>query len=127
MAEKKKITPKQQKAIQAIIEGKSKADAAALAGVAARTIYKWLNSQAFADQLRTAETFALLNSQAALIARIDENIEILDTIKRNGDASDNARIRAIQLELDVMLQWRNVTILEERITELEKRVEAIKP
>jgi hypothetical protein len=121
MAEKK-ITANQNKAIAALVEGKTREQAAIIAGVNERTIYKWQNDAAFIEALRAAETQALANAQAALIARINENIAILDEIKNNKRSSDNARIRAIQLELDTMLQWRNAAMLEERINEIEERL-----
>ena len=113
---------KQYRAIVALVEGKTREQAAIIAGVNERTIYKWQNDAAFIEALRAAETQALTNAQAALIARIQENIAILDEIKNNKRSSDNARIRAIQLELDTMLQWRNAAMLEERITEIEERI-----
>jgi transposase len=118
----KKITANQNKAIAALVEGKTREQAAIIAGVNERTIYKWQNDAAFIEALRAAETQALNNAQAALIARINENIAILDEIKNNRRSSDNARIRAIQLELDTMLQWRNAAMLEERINEIEERL-----
>lgn len=125
MAEEKKITPKQHQAIQAILAGKTRAEAAEAAGINDRTIYKWLQDEAFTRALRTAETQAITTAQAALIARIEENLEILDNIKRGANTSDNARIRAVQLQLDTILQWRAALITEERITAIEARLEGL--
>ena len=124
MAEKK-ITPNQHKAIQAILSGQTTAEAATAAGIHDRTLYKWLQDETFTAELRKAETLAITDAQAALIGRIEENLQILDDIKRNKDATDNARIRAVQLQLETILSWRAALITEERINEIEKRLEGL--
>lgn len=123
MADKKNLTAKQHKAISALVSGATRQEAAAAAGVNESTVYKWQRLDIFQAELRKAENLAITTAQGQLIARIEENLAILDEIKKNTDASDNARIRAIQLELDTMLQWRNLAILEERIEEIEKQLE----
>jgi transposase-like protein len=121
----KKITAKQRAAIAVLVEGKTRAQAAAIAGVNERTIYKWQNDAPFIAALRMAETQALTSAQGALIARIEENITILDEIKRDRAASDNARIRAVQLQHENMLAWRAALITDERISDIEKRLEGL--
>lgn len=125
--EEKKLNANQRKAINALIDGKTRAQAAMAANVGETTVYRWLEQPEFNAELRQAENQALRTAQRLLVAKIEENLAILDEIKNNSDASDNARIRAIQLELDTMLEWRNVAILEERIAEIEKRIEDITP
>ena len=125
MAENKNLTTKQHKAISALVSGATRQEAAAAAGVNEGTIYKWQRLDAFQAELRKAENLAITTAQGQLIARIEENLEILDAIKTNSDATDNARIRAIQLELDTMVQWRNLAILEERIEAIERTLEAL--
>jgi len=123
MAEEKKITAKQRKAIQAIIAGSNRSEAAHDAGIADRTIYKWLELPAFNKALRAAENEAMSNAQAALIGRIEENLQILDEIKKDKENAPGARIRAVQLQLESMITWRNQIYLEERFTEIETRLE----
>lgn len=125
MGENKKINANQRKAINALIAGKSRAQAATAANVGETTIYRWLGLPEFNAELRQAENQAMREAQRLLVAKIEENLTILDEIKNNSEASDNARIRAIQLELDSMLEWRNVAILEERIQGLEDAVNEI--
>lgn len=124
MAEKK-ISMNQQRAIHAIVAGKTRTEAAAAAGINDRTIYKWLEDPQFKAALRLAEKQAILDAQTALIGRIDENLQILDEIKRNPACSDNARIRAIQLQLETMMNWRDTLITDERIAAIEKRLEGL--
>jgi len=121
----KKIKPKQRKAIQAIIAGSNRSQAAHAAGIADRTIYKWLALPEFNKALRAAENEAMSSAQAALIGRIEENLQILDEIKKDKENAPGARIRAVQLELESMIAWRNQTITEERLTEIENRLKEL--
>jgi len=125
MADKKNLTPKQHKVIEALLSGATRAAAANAAGIHDRTLYKWLQDETFTAELRKAETQAITNAQGALIGRIEENLQILDEIKRNKAATDNARIRAVQLQLETFLSWRAALITEERITAIEARLEGL--
>ena len=125
MAEVKKITPKQRQVIELLAVGESRRNAAATAGISERTLYRWLKKDEFRQERRDYEAQLLEELQGALIARIEENLNILDGIKRNQKASDGARIRAIQLQLETMLTWRNQTITEERITAIENKIEEL--
>jgi transposase-like protein len=125
MAVKKNITPKQHKAIEALLSGATRAAAANAAGINDRTLYKWLQDETFTAELRRAENQAITNAQGALIGRIEENLQILDEIKRSKTATDNARIRAVQLQLETFLSWRAALITEERINDIEKRLEGL--
>jgi transposase-like protein len=125
MADKKNITPKQHKAIEALLSGATRAAAANAAGINDRTLYKWLQDETFTAELRRAENQAITNAQGALIGRIEENLQILDEIKRSKTATDNARIRAVQLQLETFLSWRAALITEERINDIEKRLEGL--
>lgn len=114
----KNLTPRQTRALQSLISGATVMDAAAEAGVSRQTLYKWLDSSNFQQALSEAQSRALNSLAGALIALGDKAIKVLDeTMERFGQ--DSVRVRAADIVINRLLQFRELTDLEARISALE--------
>lgn len=117
------LTPRQQKAIAALLVAPSIQGAATIAGVGERTLHRWLKDQAFLLALRDAERAAveaagrwLLVLQEAALATFER---LLD---ERVDVPDSVRLRAAQAVLDNFFRLRELQTNEERLAELERLV-----
>jgi hypothetical protein len=120
MARRKGLTPRQHRAISALIAAKSHVEAAEVAGVGERTLYRWLADPAFRAELSQAEgelidlaTRRLIDLQEAAIDALDETLDA-------GAASPGVRLRAASLVLDYLLKLRELRTLEKRLSDLEE-------
>jgi transposase-like protein len=114
------LPPKQRKAIESLLLTGVVATAADAAGVTRNTLYRWLQQPAFRAALREAEAGA-----------IDEVVRVLSRLSRSAvgtlaqamaerDAPISPRIRAADITLSRLLQVRELTVLEDRLTALEQ-------
>lgn len=117
------LTPRQHKAIAALLVAPTVQGAATIAGVGERTLYRWLKEQAFLLALRDAERAAveaagrrLLVLQEAAVATFER---LLD---ERVDVPDSVRLRAAQAVLDNFFRLRELQTNEERLAELERLV-----
>lgn len=113
------LTPKQLRAVQALLTAKSIDDAATTAGVGARTLYRWLTEQPFKAALATAEGELLDAATRRLLGLQDAAIETFDDILKSASASQALRLRAAQSVLDYLLKLREQRDVEHRLQALE--------
>ena len=114
------LTPRQRKAVEALLTTGDKSQAAELAGVKRQTVYKWLKQPDFQQSLRDAEAEALASLSQALARLGDKAARTLD---RGMDAdSDTVSIRAADIVLQRLLQLRELIDLDARVAELEARI-----
>jgi len=118
----KKLTVRQTKLINVLIESKTIADACQITGIPQRTAYRWLNAQSFNQALHLAEDRIQDALTRRLINRTTRNMEILESIADNTDANDNARIRAIESMTDCMFKIYDMRNTQTRLTDLEREV-----
>jgi len=115
------LTPKQRKAVEALLTTGDKSQAAELAGVKRQTVYKWLKRPDFQQALRDAEAEALKSLSQAL-TRLGS--KAADTLDKSMDAeSETVRLRAADIVLGRLLQLRELIDLDARVAELEGKVE----
>lgn len=113
------LTAAQEKALAALLEGKSVSQAAKRAGVARSTVYGWLRQDDFVAQLRAGEGRLLDGAVRRLLVLQDAAIGTLEAILGNPDASNATRLRAAALVLDVTIRLRELRNVEERLATLE--------
>ena len=99
------LSVKQQKAMVALLDGKNNEEAANIAGVEVRTIYRWKKEPAFRREI--AISVAILQSDALLTLGINEKqaIETIITTAKNG-VSEPVRLRAAVLLLELLNSYR---------------------
>ncbi|GIV77436.1 MAG: hypothetical protein KatS3mg050_1830 [Litorilinea sp.] len=115
-----KVTPRQRKAIEALLTTGSITEASQAAGVARKTIYAWLKRDEFRAELHEAEAQALQSLSLSLV-RLGEK-----AARTLGEAMDgereSTRVRAADIVLQRLLQLRELVALEERVAALEQAI-----
>lgn len=113
------LTPKQNRAIAALITSDNNQAAAEAAGVAYRTLTRWLTNPEFNQALRAAETDLINDNIRALVIDLSRNRETLTAIRDNTKNPPSIRLRAA-IALDASAKsWRDLQNIETRIAALE--------
>lgn len=116
------VTPRQRKAIEALVLTGSKTDAAERAGVRRVTVYRWLRQPAFLAELERATSEAMDALSLALVGVGDLAIKTLEGGMAAGDATWSVRVRSADVALRHLLRLREMLDLEKRICRLEEQL-----
>lgn len=117
-----KLTPKQYKAIESLLTSGNASEAAIAAGVSRDTLYRWLKDDTFKKALIEAEGEALASLSRALVAMGEDAAATLRAAMADKAAPTGPKLRAADIVLGRLLQLRELVDLEERLSELERRV-----
>jgi hypothetical protein len=120
MSQEVALTAKQNKAVVAILAAKSLTDAAARAQVDRKTLQRWMKQPAFRAAVRAAESDMIEEATRRLGAVANDAIAALAAVIR-GKAKPGDKTRAANVVLSRLLQWRELTVLEAEISDLEKQ------
>lgn len=120
MTQKTKLTPKQTRAIDALITQPTIDQAAERVGVTRKTIYRWLQIPDFKAELSAAEGAAIDKAGRRLIAMADKAISALDDVLDNPsqEGAGNKRLAAAAI-IDIFMRLRELRNIETRLAELE--------
>lgn len=121
------LTPRQRKAVAALLTTGDVSAAAREAGCGKVTLYRWLKQPAFLAAVREAEA-AALDELSRMLVRLGRTAA--GTLaKAMSDATTPwpTRVRAADASLARLLQLRELATLEARVTELEGRVGVTEP
>lgn len=114
------LTPKQRKAIEALLTCGNVSSAALAAGVSRETIYRWAKKDTFLKALRTGTNQALDDLSRLLLSLGETAISTLRIAMENESIPAATKVRAADIVFSRLLQFRELVSLEERITELER-------
>lgn len=121
----RKLTARQNKAIEALIAGQSKEAAAAVAGVTSRQLRRWLHEDVlFGETLERASRAGFFEATVRLSGGLDVAIDQLMQILEDSQASATIRLRAAGLVIDAALKLRETFDILERLDMLETRITA---
>jgi phage terminase small subunit len=113
----KTLTSKQRAAVAALLTSPDTQSAAVVAGVARKTIYRWMEQPHFVAALDEAEREALKLFARQLVAMSTLAVAaIRDALE---DENISVRLRAADIFSQRMLQFRTLVTLEARIAALE--------
>jgi len=121
-----KITRKQECAIAALLSQRNVEEAARVAKVGVRTLYRWLKEPAFDTEYRKAcrdsfgQTIARLQQASPAAATV-----LLKIVLDNG-SPPSTRVRAAEIVLEKAAKSIKLEDIEARVAELERAVEANK-
>ena len=115
------LSPKQVKAVEALLTTGEVAAAARAAGVSRATLHRWMQEPAFGQAVRDAEARAL-DELSRLLVRLGRTATAT-LAKAMGDplAPWATRVRAADATLGRLLQLRELATLEARVAELERQ------
>ena len=113
------LTPKQRRAVEALLTTGEVAAAAAAAGVSRDTLYRWLKQPAFLAAVRGAEAAALDELSRALVRLGRTAAATLAKAMADPAAPWPTRVRTADASLERLLQLRELATLEARVQALE--------
>lgn len=116
-----KLTGKQARALESLLQGDSIRKAALLANVNERTIYRWLESGTFAERLKAQEGRVLDSVSVRLMGLAGKALDVLSDILESDTPAKGANIKrlAAQSVLDAVHSWLELRSFEERLSRLE--------
>lgn len=115
------LSPKQRKAVEALLLSGSVRLAASGAGVAVPTLYRWLKQPEFVAVLRDGEALAMANVSRRLVVLADSAAATLGAAMSPQEPMPT-RLKAASAVLTALLRIRELATLETRIADLERRV-----
>ena len=114
------LTIRQEKAIAALLSCRTVAEAAKLAQVGERSIYRWLKQDTFQSHLRRARRQALSQALGRLQQVADRAVDTLDTILDDKKATTASRVSAVRAALRYACHGIEIDDFEERLTAVER-------
>ncbi len=116
------LTPKQRRAVEALLTTGDVAAAAREAGVGKNSLYRWMKQPAFLAAVREAEASALDELSRMLVRLGRTAAGTLAKAMGDSAAPYPTRVRAADAVLGRLLQLRELATLEARVAELERSV-----
>jgi hypothetical protein len=115
------LTPRQSRAIAAILEAPTRTEAALLAGVAERTLRKWSRLPAFAAEL-ARERSKILDAVATeiIVGALGCARALIATATGAGRRADPARVSAASRVIDLALALDERSSIVQRLETLER-------
>lgn len=108
----------QARALAALMTTASVQEAAEMAGLSERTVYRYLSSETFQDALRAARRAAIQDATGVLQGATAEAVSTLRRNLHSGKAP--TEVRAAQIILDAAMKAAELQDLEERLARLEE-------
>jgi len=120
------ITPTQRRFLAALLVSRTVSEAIRKANVSERSAWRWMKDEAFRAALVEAEGQVLDAAMRRLLAMQATAIDALEAALTDPQARQSDKIRAVELALSHILRLRAATTLEERLNELEQRIEEVR-
>lgn len=125
MTENDRITQKQSRFILELLTSKSVLEAGQRCGIGEKTAYRWIKLPQVQNALMEAENRLIFEAMRRLLGLQNTAIETLREIMENPQAKDGDRLRAVQTVFEYALKMREMVMLDQRITDLEKRFDEL--
>src|SRR5688572_21353545 len=116
----RELTPKQRKAVEALLATGEVTAAAQAAGVSRETLHRWLKHPPFLEAVREAEAKAVDDLSRLLIRLGRTATATLAKAMTDASVPWATRVRAADASLSRLLQLRELATLEARVAELER-------
>ena len=113
------LTPRQRRAIEALLTTGEISEAAQTAKVSRETLYRWMKRPDFSMALRQGTQDSLEILSRSLVVLSDKAVKTLQFALDDESCGLSVRIRAADLVLGRLLQMRELVDLEERVSRLE--------
>jgi len=125
--DKSTLTPKQERALDALLRSPSIQAAAVAAGCGTSTLRRWLGTPVFDTAYQAARARLLETTLNQLQSVGAAAIEALHEILVDKTAPPASRVAASRHVLDLMLRARETLEIENRLQEIEARLGATRP
>ncbi len=119
----RKITPRQERAIVALIQQPTIREAADSLKVNEVTVYRWLRDRDFQAAYRQARLEVVRQATARLQQACGQAVQTLVDVQNETDSSASVRVSAAKAVLDLAYKAVEIEDLDERLRALEEKVE----
>lgn len=119
MAQYKAISPRQVRAITALLQSRNITTACERARIPRRTLYRWFDDKSFQEALQKAESEAIGNVTRSLLAGSETALEVLYQVMVEGDET-NIRRNASTSWLNLAMKYKEIADILPRIERLER-------
>jgi hypothetical protein len=117
-----RLSAKQQRAIEALLNGMTKGQAATAAGVIPRTLSRWLADPDFQAELNTASDQVIKAAATRLKSTLDAAVTVMRETMEDRQVNAAVRLRAADRVASHALKLVEAAELLERIERLEDRL-----
>ncbi|MHB0999629.1 MAG: hypothetical protein ACYC27_10305 [Armatimonadota bacterium] len=122
MSGNERLTPKQEKAIGALITERTILAAAEKIGVSEATIHRWLKDPTFAEAYRKASRHVADTAITRVQSGCTEAVDTLREIMQDKNAPASVRVSSAKIFMDIAINATEMRLLEDRIRMLEEAV-----
>ena len=122
MTENATLTPRQLRAINALLTRPTVTAAATVLGVAPSTVYRWLTEPPFRAALAQAEGEAVAAAGRRLAVLAETALDELGRAMIDPTNPAPVRVRAAEIVLTHLLKYREIVGFEARLADLEKEM-----
>lgn len=119
------LTPKQQRAIDALLSEPTTKAAAQTALCAEITLHRWLKKPSFQSALKAARAELLEATRTALQSAGKDAVETLKQVMNDTGAKGSERVSAAKAVLEIGLKVQEVFNMGERFKLLEDKLKAL--
>ena len=114
------MTPRKEKALQALLVSRTRVEAAAAAGIGESTLRDYMKDPEFMDRYTQAFGDMVRDATRQAQQTLSPALSVLQEIMENRDEQANARITAARSILEYSLKLCEQTDILEQLRELEK-------
>lgn len=115
------LSRKQLKAIPLIISAKTITEGVKQAGISKTLFYEWMKNDVFRNEFISRQNDIIETALKELKGLSSEAVERLGSLLRETQ-NENIRLKAIALILDNTMKMKEIEDIEERLTEIERRL-----
>ena len=123
-ATEEKLTPKQERALVALLDCGEIKGAAKVAGVGEVTLWRWLQLPAFQSRYRAARRQLVETAIAQLQSDCTIAVRVLREVAEDKEAPASSRVAAAKTIIEQSISAIELTDLQERLERLEQVLES---
>jgi len=117
---KRRLTAKQKRAIEALLSGQTKGQAAVAAGITTRTLARWREHPAFDHELRSRSTEVVADATRRLTGTLGMAVITLRRLMQDETVSPSVQLRAALGAANLAVKYLEVTEVIQRLDALEE-------
>jgi hypothetical protein len=118
------VTRRQEAAIAALLSSASISEASKTAGIAERTLYRWLKIDSFNAAYQDARREVVLRTVGTIQAAMVQAVETLRCVMIDDKSPPSAKVSAARVIIETGMKAYELGDLEERIAALESTLAA---
>lgn len=117
--EKENLSPRQQIAVQALLTARTMGEVAEAAGIAQKTLTRWLRDERFSEAVKAAQSEALSHATRLLVGEQKASINTLAELRDNKRTPASVRRGAARDLLELSQRFVDLRDFDERLARLE--------